>query len=466
MGTIEFLKNVLETLWGTCAYQYMFYISLLIILYLGRCRWKKMTYAVYSIIVVVGLLTPLSVWIGEKLWEVSIAYYCRLFSMVQIIVVIAYGIMLILCKMKELAKPVSVCLFILIIMVGGNCVYGEEWFAKAENMEKIPEDVILISELFEDIEDVTIVAPNSLTSYIRQYDASIHMITERDSREQLAVQLDSDIPDVEYIMSYTGMQGGDYVITHNKDSVWEQFKTSGYEPWRSMDNYLIYEVSGYERIKKEYNEREEVVSITYYDAQGNIAVNSEGYAIVKYEYDNSARKEYEFYYGVDGSKIEVPDGYYGCGYDYGINGKISKVTYFDQYKRPVLNVKGYAIMKIEYDKNNLIIGEYYFGTHNESIMLDTGYAGKEYEYNEKGQNIKVTYVNGEKIPTMLSSGYACEVKEYNEAGKIVMRKFLNQNDQIVETSGGYAAISYQFDEQYRIIKVTYYDINGLELTVE
>ena len=434
METLEFLQNVLKVLWGTYAYQGMFYMALIVILCMGKSTWKKMTYAVYSIIVVAGLLTPVAVMIGEKLWKTSIAYYCRMFSMVQIIVVIAYGIILLLCKIKGLVKPVAVCLVILMIMVGGNCVYGEPWIAKAENPEKIPEDVILISDALKGMEDVTIVAPNSLTSYIRQYDASVHMITGRDSSTQIAAQLDSDSPDVEYIMSYSGMQGVDYVIIHNKDSVRERFTTAGYELWYSTDNYLIYEVSGYERIKKEYNEREETVSITYYDEQGNIAINSKGYAIIKYEYDDKLRKEYEFYYGVDGEPVAVSGGYYGCKYVYDQYNRVFEYRCLDQSRNNMLITGGYSIYRRKYNENNLIIGEYYYDLQDAPVMTVNGYAGRIYEYNEKKQKIKVTYLDVDGKPTTIKKGYAM--------------------------------IGYQYDEQGNKIGETYYDINGIELEMK
>ena len=149
MSGMEFLKKVLQVLWGTYAYQGLFYMGLLVILCRSRSRWKKLVYSVYSIIVIVGLLNPITIIVAEKIWGTSIAYYCRLFSMIQIIVVIAYALVLLISRFSSLMKLLVVCCIIAVMFIGGSYVYSQDWFEKAENIEKIPDDVKIISEAFE-----------------------------------------------------------------------------------------------------------------------------------------------------------------------------------------------------------------------------------------------------------------------------------------------------------------------------
>lgn len=463
MSGMEFLKKVLQVLWGTYAYQGLFYMGLLVILCRSRSRWKKLVYSVYSIIVIVGLLNPITIIVAEKLWGTSIAYYCRLFSMIQIIVVIAYALVLLISRFSSLMKLLVVCCIIAVMFIGGSYVYSQDWFEKAENIEKIPDDVKIISEAFEKINDVTIAAPNSLTSYIRQYDASIHMITGRDDDSEIARQLDSDTPDVEYIMRAAGMEGAEFIVVHNREDVIGRFNENGYRAWYKSPNYYIYQVSGYERVKREYNDKEEIVSLTYLDAQGKLMLNSDGYAIVRYIYDDKDRMESEFYYGISEEKVSTAGGYYGCKFGYDKLNRVNEYTYLDENNNCIMTKSGYAIRTKKYNEDDYAILECYYDVDYKPVKIWTGYAGRAYEYNEKNQIIKITFLGLDKKPTIVSDGYVSEVIEYDQEGRVIKLQFVDEIGNIVETTYGYAVIEYYYDNQTNIERAIYYDINGVEL---
>lgn len=463
MSGMEFLKKVLQVLWGTYAYQGLFYMGLLVILCRSRSRWKKLVYSVYSIIVIVGLLNPITIIAAEKIWGTSIAYYCRLFSMIQIIVVIAYALVLLISRFSSLMKLLAVCCIIAVMFIGGSYVYSQDWFEKAENIEKIPDDVKIISEAFEKINDVTIAAPNSLTSYIRQYDASIHMITGRDDDSELARQLDSDTPDVEYIMRAAGMEGAEFIVVHNREDVIGRFNEKGYRAWYKSPDYYIYQVSGCERVKREYNDKEEIVSLTYLDAQGKLMLNSDGYAIVRYIYDDKDRMESEFYYGISGEKVSTAGGYYGCKFGYDKLNRVNEYTYLDENNNCIMTKSGYAIRTKKYNEDDYAILECYYDVDYKPVKIWTGYAGRAYEYNEKNQIIKITFLGLDKKPTIVSDGYVSEVIEYDQEGRVIKLQYVDEIGNIVETTYGYAVIEYYYDNQTNIERTIYYDINGVEL---
>ena len=463
MSGMEFLKKVLQVLWGTYAYQGLFYMGLLVILCRSRSRWKKLVYSVYSIIVIVGLLNPITIIIAEKIWGTSIAYYCRLFSMIQIIVVIAYALVLLISRFSSWMKLLAVCCIIAVMFIGGNYVYSQDWFEKAENVEKIPNDVKIISEAFEKINDVTIAAPNSLTSYIRQYDASIHMITKRDDDSELARQLDSDTPDVEYIMRAAGMEGAEFIVVHNREDVIGRFNEKGYRAWYKSPDYYIYQVSGCARVKREYNDKEEIVSLTYLDAQGKLMLNSDGYAIVRYIYDDKDRMESEFYYGISGEKVSTAGGYYGCKFGYDKLNRVNEYTYLDENNNCIMTKSGYAIRTKKYNEDDYAILECYYDVDYKPVKIWTGYAGRAYEYNEKNQIIKITFLGLDKKPTIVSDGYVSEVIEYDQEGRVIKLQYVDEIGNIVETTYGYAVIEYYYDNQKNIERTIYYDINGVEL---
>lgn len=242
MEAFGFLREVWDTLWGSNQYYLFFFITWMILLFFLKDKYKRAEYVWYSLIVFVGIFNPVSVVIGEKLWGVSVAYFCRLFATIQVFVIMALGCVTVIARAKRSRKPIALMLIIAIIVLGGDSIYEQPWVIKADNFEKIPQEVIEISMAFKNIGDVTVAAPNSLTAYLRQYDASIHMLTERDSDSELTDQVQSLFPDIEYVENELRNAGGGYVIVYNRPSVIEQFEQAGYSIWYTMEEYLIYHI--------------------------------------------------------------------------------------------------------------------------------------------------------------------------------------------------------------------------------
>lgn len=457
MSGMEFLKKVLQVLWGTYAYQGLFYMGLLVILCRSRSRWKKLVYSVYSIIVIVGLLNPITIIVTEKIWGTSIAYYCRLFSMIQIIVVIAYALVLLISRFSSRMKLLAVCCIIAVMFIGGNYVYSQDWFEKAENVEKIPNDVKIISEAFEKINDVTIAAPNSLTSYIRQYDASIHMITKRDDDSELARQLDSDTPDVEYIMRTAGMDGAGFIVVYNKENVIAGFNESGYRAWYKSPNYYIYQVSGYEKVKREYNDKEELVSLTYLDAQGNPSVNAEGYVTVRYEYNKDCRVEIESFYDIYGNATQDIYGCYGYKYVYLKNGKIEKKISLDIDGKPYLSLRGYAIIAYGYDSNGNKEYEMFYNSDDEPVEIEKGVYGYRYKYNDNYRIVDIICLDGNKKETICEQGYSTKEKIINEKQLVVQERYYDATGRLTVIKDGYAGITYEYNDGGQLTRMIYTD---------
>ena len=56
--------------------------------------------------------------------------------------VIAYMLTLVLKKLSGIKKLGGLIVICVVIALAGNCIYTEDWYTKAENRNKVPQDVV------------------------------------------------------------------------------------------------------------------------------------------------------------------------------------------------------------------------------------------------------------------------------------------------------------------------------------
>lgn len=461
METFRFLSEVWDTLWGDNQYYLFFFITWMILLFFLKDKYKRAEYVWYSLIIFVGILNPVSVVIGEKLWGVSVAYFCRLFSTIQIFVIMAFGCVTVLARVKRSRKPIALMLIIAIIVLGGDSIYAQPWVIRADNFEKIPKEIIELSDAFEKNGDITIALPNSLSSYFRQYNSSIRMIDGRDSTSQLTIQLESEFPDVEYVMSKSGMEGADFIIVYNKQSVVKKFAEAEYKPWYKTDNYVVYQVSGYDRIKKEYNSEGEVTSITYLDSGGTAKKNANGYSIIRYFYDQDENIEYELYYDANEQSVKDAFGCNGYRYEYYKNGKISKKTCIDGNMNETASNIGYVSVTYSYDELMRKQYEFYYQYNGSPFEIDTNVYGYRYNYDYKEEGVIIYRTcldtNGDEV--LCLDGYSTKKKVVDKNDMLIGEYYYDKLGQPINTIDGYFGVIYNYNELGQLHEITFVNIN-------
>ncbi len=243
---IEFFKSLSSAGWGNSAYETLFYLCVALIFLKEKNKYKKITFGYYPLIIMIGIYNPITVLFATKVFgtDLLIAYYCRMFMMMPIAFCIAYGLIIILRGTEGRKKMFFSFALALIIIISGKCVYSEDWFIKADNFNKIPNDVIELSALIN--EEATIMVPNDLSSYVRQYDSRLHLAYGRyAANEKIAIQVSSDNPDINYIVNYGKEHDCEYVVCLNKQDIIDGFIASGCFEYGYTDNYVI--------IQLEYN---------------------------------------------------------------------------------------------------------------------------------------------------------------------------------------------------------------------
>lgn len=465
MGELkEFFTTMLQTYWGEGVYQYWLLFAIASILFIEKDKTKKLTYGIYSLLVLLIIFNPLSIKVLELFFakKYTMQYFVRLFTEIPIMCVLAYGLAVLLKQSEGWNKVLLTTVLGFAIVIGGNGLYySVDWMQKSTNITKIPDDILDICNYLHSDDDIIEVAvPIDIASYIRQIDASLVMPYGRYG-SGWANLLTSDEPDVEAILEKSRSSGCDYVVVINSNKMREAFAERNLNPEYASSDYLIYHVEGVIGVKYRYNEMMQRVSVTYIDENDNIVTGSDGYATVKYEYDKEGNIVKETYYDEKDNPTALSLGQYGIHRTYDENGMVNLIMYLDKAGNPVLTTEGYYGIRREYDNEGHVLSVVYVDEHEAPMNIDNGYgAGVAYEYNENGQVEYEFYYDKNNQPVLIQDTYEGVHKEYDEKGHVKQLTYIDVDKNPVSLSGGYAAICYERDESGNNIYEYYLDAEG------
>lgn len=430
-----YLEDIISTYWENSKYQLLLYIAILSILLLEKESSKKITFGWYGIVCFAGLLNPITVKITSKVWGESVAYYCRQISIIPIFLVIAYGTVLMIDKLKDNQKAFITCFVILFFVVNGYQIYNEEWYTKAINIEKIPCEVIDIAQFFEEQNGkIKVAVSTDVGTYMRQYTNVIQSQGRVEWDSVFERELKSDNPEVVTLMEYAGEQGCDFLVAKKNVNSVKCYKKNGYEPDFETENLAVYRVEGIRRWKCTYNGLNQLEKITFVDENGKAICSPKGYAQKKYTYNKQGDVLSECYYDEQGNPIAAELGQFVTFYEYDCKDKTKRIVYCDQYEQPMQVKTGYAMIEYMYDTAGNVICEKY--------------------YNEKGASEK------------LQMGQAGETREYDVKGNMISRRYINEKEQEIELTTGYSRVEYIYDIYGNVEYEKYYNIEGDEVEIK
>lgn len=506
--------DVDKIFWGNDVYRWWFYAAIIIILLFERRKMIKISLAWYSVAFLIGLFMPLSNWIMsiiEPAWQ----YRARLYSMLPIPYALALGSILLMDKLcgnfgkdpekgdTDKSKWSSVAKFIMVggisvlIILGGTNVYQQDWMKPAQNLEKVPPAVLELKEKLGDEKDICVAVPESLSIYIRQAAPEFYTPYGR-TMDVLGMELSQLYPDPKKAMIQAGTESCDYIVVYSNEINAENFRSNGYEPYDSIEGYLVYKVEGVPFHKRTYNEKRQTISVMYLDENGNPMLNSKGYAGIAYEYDKVGNRIKEIYLDSDGRRKTLDSGYAAIARTYtAFAKKVASIKYLDENDAPVLyrgryetrntynadklletesyydqngapmirSTVLYASRKIQYDQQGRIIGEQFFGTDGEPVISSSGYAAYTRELDAQGRVIKEIYYGTDGLPMPVAEEYAQIKWVCNEAGQRINETYWDKDGNPVTLSEGYHGVNWEYDEAGNIISETYLDTEGKETPV-
>lgn len=427
---LAYLENVLATYWGQSKYQLFLYIAIIVILLMEKESWKKITFAWYGLVCFVGLLNPITVKITSKVWGESVAYYCRQISLIPIFIIIAYGIIVLISKIHKKKKLMLVIAFVVIIITNGHQIYSETWYTKADNFNKVPNEVIEIAKYIDtQKEKYKIAAPSYISSYMRQYGDVCQLQGRVVYYANMEANLQSDTPDVKTIMETAGENKCKYVIAKKTEKAKIMYKDNGHEPCFETEHFMVFLVSNVNRWEATFDDNNRMIEKTYIDEHNNKEQSSLGYNTIEYSYDYQGNVQSEKYYDKNKKLITLRENQYGKKYKYDEERRVIQECLLDQKGNVMEGKSGYARIDYIYDDDGNKEYEWFYDVDNKLTNIISGESGRKFEYDEKGRLIYVKYLNKKGGLIKIKSGYAMKEFSYDVSGDIMYEIYYDEKEQ-------------------------------------
>ena len=267
----------------------------------------------------------------------------------------------------ELATVLVISVAVVIIGADSQS-FRMPWMQSAKNIQKVPDGLIEICRTIHNEEDsICVAAPSSLSVYVRQVDASLFTPYGRSVNELGQALDEADSPDVNMIMQNAGQSDCDYIIAINNENILNAFKAAGYSPYMETSDYLVYGVKGVPRTERSYNNKRQLISCSYYDAEGNPTRSEDGYYTVCYEYDSNGDQSKEYYLDLDGKIMMCSAGYAMIERTYyPISGLVDTITFKDENGELTETKDGYSKIVRQYS-NRLLVKELFYDDEGNAI---------------------------------------------------------------------------------------------------
>lgn len=257
MVSLKYLISITKDYWNIGFFT-LFVLALVGILIFEKEKIKRYAFLWYSLLTIVVIYNPLSLFIFRSILEPSTfdQYYLRFYGLVPVMAVIAYGFTLAANKLNGIKKLGAVLIICAAIAVLGNCIYTEDWYTKAENRNKVPQDVVTICDLFADYEgdSIRIMAPQDIAVYLRQMESRFSMPYSRYIPDE-AYELTNLQPEPQLVVDYAKENDVDYVVVSAIDSVLNTYLNYGFTLYGRTANYAVLQPNDPQWLLTEYEDK-------------------------------------------------------------------------------------------------------------------------------------------------------------------------------------------------------------------
>jgi len=229
--------------------------------------------------------------------------------------------------------------------------------------------------------------------------------------------------------------------------------------------------SGELSVQQEYNKARKLLSTTYVDRDGNIAVaDDKGYATERHVYDHKNRLQRTEYLDDQGNLVNILHGGYAVrklGYD--ASARVDQETYLNANGQPVIGPDGYAERKWLFFFKKKIQDIWNYDEHGNLLQSDKLYAN----YHAKYRKVKNNRVLIEEVYTDANgnlfldpkAGFAHHTLEY-EGYRVIREDYYDEKDQpYLNPKVGFARVEHVYTYG-RLKSTAYYDQYGQPVVAE
>lgn len=235
--------------------------ALLVLWFMGIKKTKKLW--LYGCVSLVCVLCPLTAYYLDRL-QTNFYAYGELFALIPVTGIMACGMTLALRKAAEGKNRkyagVLALLMAMGIVLSGSLSLRHVGVSPADNRYKIPqEELEVLQTVTGDEENVRLLAPDSILSYVRAYDGNIELIYGRNMNELLLNAYVYDTYDDNVWLIHEQMQGNladvadvfpnEILAQECTHVILEKIKAQGFvcKDWTLLsetEHYLVYRVHG------------------------------------------------------------------------------------------------------------------------------------------------------------------------------------------------------------------------------
>lgn len=222
------------------AYWLLYVFSLLIIVKLNDEKGKEYLVKPMVLLAII-VFNPLVALVLDKCLQSS---YWRVIWMLQEYIVISYAIILVLRKYKKVQKIIVGIVFSLIIVFAGKNMFVDNYYKKAENIYRIPNEIIEICEIINNNEDEPYVATvYHVYIWIKQYDPSINLAYGKNGGPmEIRSLVEPSERDYAYLHEVLVENECNILVIRVGEVLQEEIEMHGYEFIDNTQNYVIYRV--------------------------------------------------------------------------------------------------------------------------------------------------------------------------------------------------------------------------------
>ncbi len=232
------------------SWQYLlFFAALLFILSWKFERKVKVFLVGYSLLFWFVYLCPLTAGIIMNYCIGESVYWRMLWLCPMPLVIACAGTKLTMGFFHQTARVVTGIILAVCIALSGSFMYtpGTTSFVMAENLNKIPSDVVSICDQIDTYRDggyACVTAPYELVTDMRQYDASFYLTYGRrvrgEKQKKLLTEMTSEKPVFKRIRRISRKLYGNYLVYPSTEKQHNRLLAIGYVPIGQAGSYWIY----------------------------------------------------------------------------------------------------------------------------------------------------------------------------------------------------------------------------------